>query len=443
MTKQRIVLIDDEAKLLRVLGKALRLEGYDVEEFSAARSALESLLAAPPDLVVSDIRMDEMDGLELLAELARAGCPSPCMLMTAYSSMESAVAAVKLGARDYLLKPFEVGEFKSAVRRILHERPLPGPSAQPTIIGSSPGIQGVLDLVSRVAGTESTVFLQGESGTGKELVAHLLHAGSRRKDMPFIPVNCSAIPEGLVESELFGHVKGSFTGSVATRIGLFEQADRGTLFLDEIGDLALNNQAKLLRVLQDGSFKRIGDVQPRKVDVRIIAATNRDLKQEVAAGHFREDLLYRINVVEIDLPPLRDHLEDLPQLLDHFLRVFCTKHQQPLAGYGPDLLRHLSTSTWPGNVRELENMVERAVILKRGRDLTPADFPLSRSSEPGPGISADMSLGDTMEHIECDFIRKALDKVGWNYSQAAGLLGITRQNLHYKLKKYGLSKDQK
>ena len=447
---RKIVLVDDEGKLLQALKKALEREGYEVFDFAHPQRALDFILTRPPDLIVSDIRMPGLSGIELLSRLGAEGIHVPCILMTAYSSMETAVAAVKMGACDYLLKPFELSDFKAAVKRALQnivEEPAAGP-IEPTIIGGSAGMKEIVDLVTRIAETESTVLLQGESGTGKELIARLLHTRSHRRDRPFVPVNCSTLPEALFESEVFGHVRGSFTGAVVDKAGLLAEAEGGVLFLDEIGDLAPLNQAKLLRVLQDGQFKRVGEARQQGSDVRILAATNKDLRQEVKAGRFREDLLYRLNVVEIVLPPLRQRLEDLSELVTFFLDKFGKKHRRGVVTAVPELLKHLTRYDWPGNIRELENFLERAVILSRSSTISPADVILpapgngnSNSAQTGRSIDLQGSLDATMDQIELELIVRALESVQWNHSRAAAILGVTRQNLHYKIKKYKLDQE--
>jgi len=440
----RIVLVDDEIKLLRALKKALEADGHEVFDFSKPQDAFEFIKERIPNLVVSDIRMAGITGLDLLAQISSLGKNIPCVLMTAYSSVETAVAAVKLGARDYLLKPFEVGDFKAAIKRILEDTDMRLlPEGSPIIIGNSAKMKEVLDLIDRVATSESTILLQGESGTGKELVARTLHLKSQRASKAFIPVNCSAIPETLFESEIFGHIRGSFTGAIADKPGLFEEAHEGTIFLDEIGDLTPPNQAKILRVLQDGTFKRVGDVKARSADVRIIAATNRNLKADVIANRFRDDLLYRINVVEVFLPPLRERLEDLGQLVDFLLARFLKKHRRENISISSNLVSHLRRYKWPGNIRELENVLERAVILKRSGPLGPEDVPLPTPDPYDLGnCTVAGGLEETMEKIEEQMILKALDGVKWNFSKAAEQLGVTRQNLHYKLKKYKIRKDE-
>ncbi|HNV68434.1 MAG TPA: sigma-54 dependent transcriptional regulator [Candidatus Ozemobacteraceae bacterium] len=446
---KKILLIDDEVKLLQALKKALEREGYEVFGFADPAGALEFALQRELDLVISDIRMPGLSGLELMSRLGASGRAVPTMLMTAYSSVETAVTAMKMGARDYLIKPFEVGDFKAAVRKVLaagaDETKAEEPESKYEIVGHSAAIKQVLDLIGQVADTESTVLLQGESGTGKELVARALHLCSRRSDRPFVPVNCSTLPETLFESEVFGHVRGSFTGAVGDKIGLLVEAQGGTLFLDEIGDLAPANQAKLLRVLQDGTFKRVGDARTMTADVRVLAATNRQLRQEVAAGRFREDLLYRLAVVEIRLPPLRERLDDLHELAGHFLRRAAVKHHRPQPVFDEALVRHLATHSWPGNIRELENYLERAVILTRDARLTPQSVPLPKTTEESPTASreqplpgVDGSLGETIDRIEQELVMRALESAQGNHSRAAEMLGVTRQNLHYKIKKYRL-----
>ncbi len=446
---KKILLIDDEVKLLQALKKALEREGYEVFGFSDPAAALDFALQRDVDLIVSDIRMPGLSGLELMSRLGAAGRNIQTILMTAYSSVETAVTAVKMGARDYLIKPFEVSDFKQAVRKVLETAAANGSESSSStpyeIVGHSPAIRQVLDLIERVADTESTVLLHGESGTGKELVARALHARSRRRDCPFVPVNCSTLPETLFESEVFGHVRGSFTGAVGDKIGLLVEAQGGTLFLDEIGDLAPANQAKLLRVLQDGTFKRVGDSRTMTANVRVLAATNRQLRQEVGAGRFREDLLYRLAVVEIGLPPLRERCDDMAELVAHFLRRAAVKHHRPLPTYDESLIRHLMTHAWPGNIRELENYLERAIILNRGDTLSPEAVPLPRPAaeqpqstreQPLPGVEG--NLGETIDRIEQELVMRALETARGNHSRAAEILGVTRQNLHYKIKKYRL-----
>ncbi|MFZ5952408.1 MAG: sigma-54-dependent transcriptional regulator [Candidatus Rifleibacteriota bacterium] len=446
----KIVLVDDEIKLLKALKKSLENDGYEVFDFPSPISALEFLQKRPVDLVVSDIRMSGMSGIELLKHIKGLKQKSPpCILMTAFSSVETAVTAVKLGAIDYLLKPFELEDFRNAIKKALQRtfEMDENPENIQVLIGSSPGIKEVKRIIENISDTDSTVLISGESGTGKELVARAIHRSSKRANLPFVPVNCSAIPESLFESEMFGHKRGSFTGAIADKPGIFADAEGGTLFLDEIGDLTLPNQAKLLRVLQDGIFKPVGANISLKSDVRIIAASNKQLKEEVKSGNFREDLLYRINIVEILIPPLRKRKEDIRELAEHFINQFSRRHGRLVNQGSKEFFELLTAYEWPGNIRQLENCIERAVIMKRSGQLESADLnlPAGESNNNSPLINDDLSnmpLQETINKIEENIILQALDTAGWNYSKAASNLGITRQNLHYKLKKYGISKEE-
>ncbi len=448
--KGRIVLIDDEVKLLQALKKALEIEGYEVYDFSDPQKGFDFIGGREVELVISDIRMSGLSGIDLLGKIKKIKPDLPCILMTAYSSVETAVTAIKLGARDYLLKPFELSEFKQAVKQVFTGR-APGlktsvPSK--TIIGNSEPMQQIHKLIAGISDTSSTVLISGESGTGKEMVARAIHEHSTRCDLPFVPVNCSTIPEQLFESEMFGHKKGSFTNAYADKHGLFKEAEGGTLFLDEIGDLPVSNQAKLLRVLQDGSFKAVGSNQQLKADVRIIAATNKILDREVQNGSFREDLLYRIKVVEIELPPLRQRRSDIRELAEFFISFYSLRHSRNINGFDDSFLKSLLEYAWPGNVRQLENCIERAVIMKRIGKLSASDLnlPTEAGFSETAGHAEDFvpgtPLDQTIERIEEKLILQALDSCSWNYSKAAATLGVTRQNLHYKLKKYGIRKEE-
>ncbi len=443
--KGRIALIDDEVKLLQALKKALELEGYEVCEFSEPQRGYDYIASHDMDLVISDIRMSGMTGIELLGKIRKIKPELACILMTAYSSVETAVTAIKLGARDYLLKPFELADFKQAVKQAILSKYNIIKSSTPTrkIIGNSEPMQKIHKLIANISDTDSTVLISGESGTGKEMVARAIHEHSLRNDKPFVAVNCSTIPEQLFESEMFGHKKGSFTNAYSDKHGLFKEAEGGTLFLDEIGDLPVSNQAKLLRVLQDGGYKPVGSNNQLQANVRIIAASNKVLGKEVLSGNFREDLLYRINVVEIELPPLRQRRGDIKELTDFFINLYNTRHSRNISGYDPTFIQAMSEYDWPGNVRQLENCVERAVIMKRNGLLTATDLnlPGDRNEFTGNGVEQGLPLDQTMEKIEENLILQALEAAGWNYSKAAATLGVTRQNLHYKLKKYGIKKD--
>lgn len=442
--KSRIVIIDDEVKLLKALKKALELEDFEVFDFSEPGAGFEFICRRDVDLVISDIRMNGMSGIELLGKIKQHKPDLSCILMTAFSSVDTAVTAVKLGASDYLLKPFELADFKNAVFQVLKNRSRTTPIAgDKEVIGNSDVMRQVHKIVDSISDTSSTVLIYGESGTGKELIARSIHHSSRRKDKPFIAVNCSAIPETLFESEMFGHKKGSFTNAYTDKAGLFKEAEGGTIFLDEIGDLPVSCQAKLLRVLQDGIFKPVGSTQQLKSDVRIIAATNKMLRKEVAVGNFREDLLYRINVVEIELPPLRLRREDIRELADFFIKIYATRHSRQISGGSEDFFEILRTYDWPGNIRQLENCIERAVIMKRTGELTAADLSLPDEHSVDNIVQFDgaQPLAETINRIEENIILQALETADWNYSRAAAVLGLTRQSLHYKLKKYGINKD--
>ena len=444
--KGKIVVIDDEQKLLKVIKRALELEGYDVFDFNNPFSGLEFIKNRDSDLVISDIRMTGMTGLDLLSNIRNIYPNKPVILMTAYSSMETAVTAVKLGASDYLLKPFELSELKESVSRILDkktEKELNNPNL-PNIIGNSPEILKIQGIINNISDTDSTVLITGESGTGKELIAQSIHYKSPKASKPFVPVNCSAIPESLFESEMFGHKKGSFTGAIIDKKGLFKEAENGTLFLDEIGDLALSNQAKLLRVLQDGTYRPVGASSQIKSNVRIICATNKNLLEEVKKGNFRDDLLYRINVVEIELPPLRKRAEDIRLLADHFISFYSKKHNRKIKGASDDFYELLSKYTWPGNIRQLENSIERAVIMRKSEILDSTDLSLPSNAEEVTSLTipdTGLPLSETIDKVESAIIIQALQTTKGNYSKAASLLGLTRQNLNYKLRKYNLNKE--
>ncbi len=442
--KSRIVIIDDEVKLLKALKKALDLEGYEVFDFSDPTVGLEFITKRDIDLVISDIRMSGMTGIKLLGRIKQIKPNLNCILMTAFSSVETAVTAVKLGASDYLLKPFELADFKNSVRQVLKNRPKADiTSNKKELVGHSVAMRQVHEVVESISDTCSTVLIYGESGTGKELIARAIHHSSRRQEKPFVAVNCSAIPEQLFESEMFGHKKGSFTSAYEDKSGLFKEAEGGTLFLDEIGDLPLSCQAKLLRVLQDGIFKPVGSTQQLKSDVRIIAASNRMLRKEASAGNFREDLLYRINVVEIELPPLRQRREDIRELAEFFMKYYSARHNRKISGGSHDFFEALRNYEWPGNIRQLENCIERAVILKRSGELVVADLSLPDEHNIDNIVQFDSAqpLTETINRIEENIILQALETADWNYSRAAAILGLTRQSLHYKLKKYGISKE--
>lgn len=438
--KNNIVIIDDETKLLKALTRALELDGYKVFPFHNPIEGLEFILSRSIDLVISDIRMSQMSGLELVQKVIENLPHMPCILMTAFSSVDTAVTAVKMGAKDYLLKPFELSDFKEAVHKALTEQKS-NEFSENHIVGKSPELKKIHNLISQISDTDSTVLICGESGTGKELIAKSIHSNSPRAKNEFVAVNCSAIPEALFESEMFGHLKGSFTSAHSEKKGLFREARGGTLFLDEIGDLPIANQAKLLRILQDGTYKKVGSNTQEVADVRIISATNKKLKEEVSKGNFREDLLYRINLVEIDLPPLRMRKEDIGSLAEYFVKKFANKHSRNISKVDKSFIQKLKAYDWPGNIRQLENSIERAVIIKRSGDLTADDIELPKENNTIFEIDYSAPLQKTISQIEQKLLEQALKTAKGNYSKAASTLGITRQSFHYKLKKYGLIDD--
>ena len=454
----KILVVDDERKMGVILKGALEDAGHTVEAMERSADALKSLQSAPYDLLITDLKMAPPDGLELMRE-ARSRRPDlPVILMTAYATAQTAVEAMRRGAYDYLIKPFELDEMVLRVNKIARERELGesvrvlrrenqrlqeesgSPSRLDGIIGKSSVMRDVFDLAAKVAVTDATVLIRGESGTGKSLLARAVHAGSSRASGPFVTVNCGALPENLLESELFGHEKGAFTGAVAAKQGRFVPADGGTIFLDEIGEMPAPLQVKLLQVLEEKQFYPVGSDQPVRVDVRILAATNRDLDEAIAEGEFREDLYYRLNVFPIVMPPLKARRDDVFELLAHFLSRF----GRSLADLTEAARSALGAYAFPGNVRELENMVERAAILAGNEPIDVRHFP-ALSAPPAGGARVGFTVpeipdeGLPLETLERELILKALDKAGGNKTQAAKLLGLTRRTLYSRLERYGLS----
>lgn len=460
-----ILIVEDEPKMLRLLELNLADEGYATHTAGSAENGLKVLARERIDLVLSDVKLPGMSGLEFLQAVKRANANVPVVMMTAYGTVESAVEAMKDGASDYVLKPFSIEEIKLIVRkelevRRLHEenrllREAVGRRYQfANIVARSAAMQEVLATVERVAQTNATVLLGGESGVGKDMIARAIHQHSRRVNGPFIKINCTAIPENLLESELFGYEKGAFTGAAAAKPGKFELADNGTIFLDEIGDMPGSLQAKLLRVLQEREFERLGATRTTRVDVRVVAATNQDLRAALEQGTFREDLYYRLNVVPISIPPLREHKEDIPYLVDHFVTRFGAGAGKGIQGITPAAMKMLTDFHWPGNVRELENIIERAVVMARGPEIDVEDIrldivsPKGGSTALGSGaLAADGSAlpmlpeGLTLEQFEDKLIQEALQRSGGNKSQAARLLGLSRNALRYRLSKIGVVDD--
>ncbi len=456
-----ILVVDDELSMRQFLKILLEKEGYEIALAADGPSALEQARQREFDLAISDIRMPGMNGLELLAELKHV-CPElPVIMITAFASPEDAVTAMKNGAFDYITKPFNVEEIKGVIRSATARKhaatATPVEDEFPEIIGQSPEMVKIFDLIKRIAPTPANVLIYGESGTGKELVAKAIHNHSRVADKPFIPITCSAIPESLLESELFGHVKGSFTGAIADKAGLFQQADGGTAFLDEIGELTPIIQTKLLRVLQEREFMPVGSTRTRQVNVRIIAATNRILEEEIMAGRFREDLYYRLAVVPIRVPPLRERKGDVPRLVEHFLKKYSRllgKEVQTISSYGMEVLMQYD---FPGNVRELENIIERGVALESSNIILPESLILSlhrQGKEPDTDRQAQQAMfvaaedeeelfergmEEILVELEKKMIRHALRRAENSKMRAADLLRISFRSLRYKIKKYGIA----
>jgi len=447
-----ILIVEDEPKIRQALVNALVDEGHDAQAVAGGKQALALLAERPFDLLVVDNLMPEMSGLELIREIvASAGHRPEIVMMTAHATIESAIEAMKLGAADYLQKPFEIDEFLVVVRRAIeHERLRTQHAYLITereeeydhygIVGRSRAIQDIVKRAAMVAQSRSTVLITGETGTGKELVARAIHDQSAQRDMPIVKVNCAALPETLIESELFGHVKGAFTGAVATKRGRFALADGGTIFLDEIGAVALPVQPKLLRVLQEREFEPLGSERTVKVDVRVIAATNRDLAQLVADGKFQEDLYYRLNVIPIEMPALRERREDIPLLVEHFVRRHATRAGKRVEGVAPDAMSMLTDLAWPGNVRELENTIERAVVLAPQPILQARDVVLVGSVPGGPAAGLpSLNLKQNLEWAERETVRRALESTRGIKKDAAEVMGISQRAISYYLAKHRLS----
>jgi two-component system NtrC family response regulator len=450
---ETILIVDDEKNYLVVLGTFLSEEGYETLTADNAQSALEIVESTDLDLVLTDMKMSPMDGIELLERIKERVPDLPVVMMTAYGTVEKAVEAMQLGAFNFILKPFQNETLKQIVdkavrtyrvlkenRRLVHA--LENRYHFDNIVGKSKPMQTVFDTIQKVAHTKATVLITGASGTGKELVAKAIHFSSPRRNKPFVAVSCAALTETLLESELFGHEQGAFTGAVALKKGRFELADRGTLFLDEIGEVPASLQVKLLRVLEEMSFERVGGTRTIAVDVRLIAATNKDLKAEVEQHHFREDLYFRLNVVHIELPALKERTEDIPLLAVYFVNQYAREAERGEITISPEAMRFLCSHSWPGNVREFEHAIERAVLFSKGNEITLDDLPkdLMSFSDLESPIDWDSlsNLPETLDAIEKRLIQRALALSNNVQSQAANLLGIPRNNLHYRLKKHNL-----
>jgi two-component system, NtrC family, response regulator PilR len=450
MPAEKILVVDDEQSMTQFLGIVLRKEGYQVTVSNNGRDALERVRAESFDVVITDIRMPGMDGIELLEGIKKHDPTLPVVIMTAYASQQTAIDAVNLGAFQYLIKNAKNDEIKLVVRNAIEmrrvrsenqylKRELKKGHEEKVIIGSSDEMERVFRMVDKVADSEATIMIQGESGTGKELIAREIHYRSRRAGGPFVSINCGAIPRDLLESNLFGHVKGSFTGAVRDSAGLFQVAEGGTFFLDEVGETPSATQVKLLRALQEREIIPVGGTQPVKIDCRLVAATNADLEKEVAEGRFRADLFYRLNVIPIRLPSLRQRRDDIPLLVDHFLRRFAQNN--PAKTVNPEAMELLLKYDWPGNVRELENVMERAMILDEGGVIGPEDLPDKirfGAAHRGSLIIDSPTL--TLEDLEKEYILKVLNYTRWQKKKASDLLGINASTLYRKLIAYGVER---
>ncbi|MBI4462038.1 MAG: sigma-54-dependent Fis family transcriptional regulator [Acidobacteria bacterium] len=453
-TKGNILVIDDEIEICEGLGTLLEGEGFNVRAAGDAQSGMELLSEQPFDLLLLDVNLPGRNGLELLQELRRRDPYLPIIVITAYGAIDMARAAFKAGAQDYLTKPWNNEDLIAQVHQALEKRRLIEENIQlkralkqrysfANIVGKSEGMLKVLDLIEQIAPTRSTVLIQGESGTGKELIAKAIHAASPRAQKNFVPVNTGSMPSDLLESILFGHVKGAFTSAVASKKGLFEVADQGTIFFDEIGTVGLETQAKLLRVMQEREFMRLGGTETIKVDVRILAATNVDLRSQVEQGRFRDDLFYRFNVIALALPPLRDRREDIPLLVEHFIEKYCKENERPPRHFTTEAMRSLASYPWPGNVRELENVVERGVVLSQTEEMGPELLP-SELSDASLRYTALASGGDNVslfaltDDYERRLILEALERSNFSQTEAAQRLRVPLSTLNQKIKRLGI-----
>lgn len=446
--KQRILIIEDEEKLRRVIQLQLTQAGFDVEQAGTAEQGLLGIDRA--DLILTDLRLPCMSGLELLTLIQRQNSRAPVIMMTAHGTIENAVEAMKAGASDFLLKPFSLDHLMTVVHKALEVRGLRDENRKlkeelgrryefDNIIGRSPQMQEIFAAVLRVAPTRATVLLTGESGVGKDLIARAIHFHSPRKDRPLVKINCSALPENLMESELFGYEKGAFTGANTSKPGKFEQADTGTVFLDEIGDVPTAVQVKLLRVLQEREFERLGSNKTQRIDVRMIAATNQDLRAALEQGTFREDLYYRLNVVPLEIPPLRARKQDIPPLAEHFIHKLALDSGAKVETITPAAMDKILEYPWPGNVRELENVIERSLVMATGKELDAKDIKLdAHRARSVPAGELSLPEGMSLDQYEQELIRHALKKADGNKSHAARLLGLTRNALRYRLTQMGM-----
>ncbi|SMC70767.1 sigma 54-interacting transcriptional regulator [Sporomusa malonica] len=450
-----VMVVDDEDSVRRLLSAVLKREGYQVVCAESGEEALSKFKTVQPDLIIMDIRMPNIDGITAFKEMRKIRQNVTVILMTAYAAVETAVEAIKLGAFDYVIKPFDIEEVKLLTNRAIQlqkmtekiyvlNQQLIASYRLDKIITNSPKMQELCQDIAKIAQSNASVLITGESGTGKELIANTIHYNSKRNSGPFIKINCGALPESLLDSELFGHEKGAFTGAVMRRPGRFEQADHGTLFLDEIGEISPNLQVKLLRVLQEREFERVGGNKTIKTDIRVLAATNRNLAEMVKQGTFRQDLYYRLNVVCLSAPPLRERREDIELLAGYFLQKFTAENEKDIMGFDPDALKLLENYNWPGNVRELANIVERSVIMSTGSRIFPEDLPdnlkYSNDSDLVSSFGFEKPEGKTLKEmikkVECMFIKEALQRNQGNKAKTAKELGMSRRSVLYKIQEY-------
>ncbi|MCK5146772.1 sigma-54-dependent Fis family transcriptional regulator [bacterium] len=449
----QVLLVDDEKNIRITLSAFLKKLGNDVDDAASGAEAEDKIKACHYDLIITDLKMRDKDGLDVLQTAKNANPLTEVIVLTGFGTVESGVEAMKLGAYDYLTKPPDMEEFKILVTKALERRNLRTEVQQlqdelkekykfENIIGRSNEMLQVLSVVTKVAPTDSTVLITGESGTGKELIARALHLHSRRKNRAFVTINCGALPENLQESELFGHARGAFTGAIKEKRGLFQEANGGTLFLDEIGETALSTQVKLLRFLQNGEIRRVGETDPLNVDVRMLAATNRILEDAIKDGEFREDLFYRLNVIPIHVPPLRERRDDIPLLVNHFMPKIAERNRKKIESVTPEAMKLLTGWNWPGNVRELENVLERAIILCNQNVIMPRDLPPSMHKQADtPKIEPVQDVAyveRTLDDLEKDMILKTLERYHWNQKKTSDILGISTTTLWRKLKGYGI-----
>jgi two-component system nitrogen regulation response regulator NtrX len=450
--KPTILVVDDEPGVRKALAGVLQDEGYEVETVASGEACLERMTRGPVDLIILDVWLPGMDGLATLARLRERQIDAQVVLISGHGNIESAVRAIKMGAFDFVEKPLSLEKTALVVRNALRQRRLEAENLalrarvdrSRVMVGDSDALRQLREQVSMAAPTNGRVLIYGENGTGKELVARTVHALSRRRAGAFVEVNCAAIPEELIESELFGHVRGAFTGAVADRRGKFEVADGGTIFLDEIGDMSLKTQAKVLRVLQEQTLEVVGGTSRVNVDVRVLAATNKDLQSEIRAGRFREDLYFRLNVIPIFVPPLRERIDDLPLLADHFMAEFAREYGKRIKSFEPAAVSALQRYAWPGNVRELRNVIERLMIMAPGDVITVADLGFSdpaalRRTDPGDAPNGRATLHEARDRFERDLILRTLAEQQGNMSRTAEVLGVERSNLYRKMKSFGIA----